>query len=339
MTEDAGESYKLALGFSLGKSHGRAVPPHSDDAGSAQTVEAKPKKLSIRALLDHLWHSARLTHWSPAMTGRRNWPLVKHALSQAATSSEARGAPLLDRLFIPEPWNLAAKTAIAARRAAALQRIAHASAAQMGYAILVGEFKDLTAERFGAQLVIKHLPDFPILMDQATHKRAASLLEPLQHGASVIEEAHIIVIATIASAKMGGAQLIEVAFMLVDKRWLPIVDASAHELIDSLAESERRFFVGCRYGVAPDRILATAVLTDTKQSGARSAVALYALPPDLSDHSAEALDDLIEKSGLRAWFWKHGEVMPPFPGINNYDGEVRPTCSNTGGAAVAEPPV
>ena len=121
MTEDAGESYKLALGFSLGKSQGRALPPHSDDAGSAQTVEAKPKKLSIRALLDHLWHSARLTHWSPAMTGRRNWPVVKHALSQAATSSEVRGSPLLDRLFIPEPWNLAAKTAIAARCGATIR--------------------------------------------------------------------------------------------------------------------------------------------------------------------------------------------------------------------------
>ena len=64
---------KLKLDFRLNKSN------KSNNSGvettdiNSQEIKADPTKLTIKALLHHLYDRARLNYWYPKMNGKRGW--------------------------------------------------------------------------------------------------------------------------------------------------------------------------------------------------------------------------------------------------------------------------
>lgn len=57
-------------------------------------------------LLDYLCREADLVAWSPGMTGRRHWGLVAWLLRQAISAAHAKGHPLTERVYLPEPFRV-----------------------------------------------------------------------------------------------------------------------------------------------------------------------------------------------------------------------------------------
>jgi len=79
-------------------------------------VQANPTKLSIRSLLHFLYEEAGLNKWSPKMTGKRNWWIVRKYIIQAAQDKVARKKPLEKILLVPENFSIDNKDEIISRR-------------------------------------------------------------------------------------------------------------------------------------------------------------------------------------------------------------------------------
>lgn len=94
----------LKLDFSLSRSPQRLAS--RDTSLHALSTTPSCPRLSLRGLLLYLWEQAGLTRWQPGFASKRAWATVRRRLLQAAGNKIVGGRPLLDRLFVPEPFSL-----------------------------------------------------------------------------------------------------------------------------------------------------------------------------------------------------------------------------------------
>jgi len=159
----------LKVGFSLTKVGARATPVTGADG--ADSVAGETKKLSLRSLLHYLWHQAELTAWTSRWAGKRHWWNIRWHLREAARQMTVKGGMLSDVLFVPEPFRTSDKAAIEQRRAAALAPALPPRSGARKLMILLGEVKEVSPSRSGHRLIVKHMPDFPFMLDEEIHRR------------------------------------------------------------------------------------------------------------------------------------------------------------------------
>lgn len=289
----------LKLQFALTKSSGRAAPKPGD--GDGDSVKTDASKLSLRALLHFLWEQAGFHKWSPAMQGKRNWAVLRKYLLQAARHKHVKGLDLSDVLYIPEPFTVERKQAIAHRRTAQLAHIAETGGHQgpRRLMVLIAEVKDFSPSRNGHKLVARHSADFPFMLGPGMHERLLKRFEQELSLWESIEGTHLVTIATFGVNQAGVATVEEMALMVTTDNWLPFENRAEKNLIDMLSTDGRRFLKGLRYNLPKNRPLATAVLADTKPP-----TAMYIPPPASGDDYAAALAELIDNSKMTAWVWR-----------------------------------
>lgn len=299
----------LKLDFSLSKSSGRAAPvPCSDEAHSVRT---DGNKLTLRALLHYLWEEAGLQRWTPAMSGKRNWGVIRKYLLQSAQHKSTKGTELNEILYVPESFTAEHKEAIEQRRSAQMSRVelVPGRASPRRLQLLIGEVKEIRPSRYGHKLVIKHLPSFHFMMNHDVHKRLTTRFDTELSLWDAIEGSHLLAVATFGVNQAGVAGVEEIGLMNVTENWLPFESRLEKSLLDALTREGRRFVKGMRYNLANSRPLATAVLTDTHPPAA-----LYIQPVGAGPDYTQALDELIRGSKTRSWIW-HPDTggMPAIP--------------------------
>jgi excisionase family DNA binding protein len=220
ITEEADSGLiAIKLGFRMSKAE-RAAPAGVGSGGVADSVAADPNRLTLRAVLHYLWQEADLATWSPGMAGKRNWRIVSWYLRQAARGKFTKGKPLATRLYVPEPFNAEKKTEIAARRLSAWAPMQQHGPSQQ-FMMLIGELKAIEPARFGHKLVIKHLPDAPLMVDDTLlnllNKRFGDELELWQSD----DEGHLMVIATFSIGRAGLATAEEISLVMTDRNCCP----------------------------------------------------------------------------------------------------------------------
>jgi hypothetical protein len=158
ITEDpaTGET-TLRLDFPLARMPGRSIMPPS--GGEGDSVSSSGTRLSLRGLLHYLWDQAELTRWHPGFSGKRTWATVRRHLLQAAEHKLARGDALRARLYVPEPFSIAEREAINARRLAQWQHAVAVPGKAQHLMLLIGEVKEIVPARYGFKAVVKHMPD------------------------------------------------------------------------------------------------------------------------------------------------------------------------------------
>ncbi|WP_343057935.1 DUF1173 domain-containing protein [Nocardioides soli] len=291
----------IELGFRMSKAE-RAAPTGAGGGGVSDSVAADPNRLTLRAVLHYLWQEADLATWSPGMGGKRNWRVVSWYLRQAARGKFTKGKPLATRLYIPEPFNVEKKTEIAARRLSAWAPMQQHGSAQQ-FMMLIGELKAIDPARFGHKLVIKHLPDAPLTVDDTLlarlNKRFGDEMELWQTD----DEGHLIVIATFSVSRAGLATAEEISLVMTDRNWLPYESLFDKLLLDTALDARRRFTKSLRYNLAPDVPMASLVLTDTE-----TPTAAFLLT---RDDNREAVAEIA--TGIDVWTWVITEDMPALP--------------------------
>ncbi|MHD0301034.1 MULTISPECIES: DUF1173 domain-containing protein [Rhodococcus] len=291
----------IELGFRMSKAE-RAAPTGAGGGGVSDSVAADPNRLTLRAVLHYLWQEADLATWSPGMGGKRNWRVVSWYLRQAARGKFTKGKPLATRLYIPEPFNVEKKTEIAARRLSAWAPMQQHGSAQQ-FMMLIGELKAIDPARFGHKLVIKHLPDAPLTVDDTLlarlNKRFGDEMELWQTD----DEGHLIVIATFSVSRAGLATAEEISLVMTDRNWLPYESLFDKLLVDTALDARRRFTKSLRYNLAPDVPMASLVLTDTE-----TPTAAFLLT---RDDNREAVAEIA--TGIDVWTWVITEDMPALP--------------------------
>ncbi len=290
-TETGGTA--LALDFSLTKGPSRNASP----AGAAEqnSVTADSKKLTLRGTLHYLYDQANLTRWMPRMLGRRSWFIVRRELLEAAVGKKTKGLDLGGALLIPEVFSSERVDEIKFNRHAALTRLSHSSANRM---IVVAPLKEFRQSRFGFHMVLKHLPDMPLQMDDELHGQIVKWFASELAVWDALEETHLLVIGTFSKPQEGIFRLESACLANVDANWLPFDGLNEHALLAQLVKDGRRFTKGLRYNLKRQRPLASAVLQDVGRP-----VALYVIPSDASETFRDDLRRLIEGSGVGAWCW------------------------------------
>lgn len=298
----------LRLDFSLSKTGSRATQAPGD--GGFAGVTADQKKLSLRGLLHYLWHEAELTVWTSRWAGKRHWWTVRWHLLAAARQMTVKGGLLSGILFVPEPFRADNKDAIEQRRSAALAAALPPKAGPRKLMVLVGEVKELAAARSGQKLIVKHLPGFPFLIDDALHRR---LLARFEREFSLWEaepSSHLVAIATFGLNPAGLAIVEEIALMVVSENWIPYETVQEKRLVDGLARAREKSIKGLRYNLHPDQPIANALLQNRTEP-----VALFIVPAGADGGFEASLQDMIAaRREMRTWVWRVGEGdMPPLP--------------------------
>lgn len=302
----------LRLGFSLSKVSRRG--PAANEGEPADSATSSGARLSLRGLLHFLWEDAGFNSWSPAMAGKRSWPVLHRHLLAAIERKRCRGAPLSESLYLPEPWDERRKDEIAARRRAVFLKLASVRKSPRRLMLLLGEVRLIEPGRYGHRLIVKHAPDVEFGLDDALEAAMRRRFETelsAWEGEARGRGVRLIVLGTFAVGLSGRPALEELVLMTVDKNWLPIEDAFDGALVERLVAEERRFTRCLRYNLAASRPLACALLPDAQPEP----TALYIVRPGVSEAHEAALEAMMRTSGLANWAWRPAEgPWPELPG-------------------------
>lgn len=300
----------LKLGFSLSKVAGKAAP--SPGTSEKDSVKTDGNKLTLRGTLHYLWEQAGFNRWSPAMEGKRHWPVIRKYLLLAAENKMTKGSALVERLYIPEPFDKDKKAEIAQRRMARMAKAAAPLKETRQLMIVIGEVAEIGTARYGFKIRFKHVPDCDFMMNEDIHKRLqkrfATEIELWSSNGD--NGVHLMAIATVGVGHTGVPSFEEIALMVVSPGWVPFENQFELMLLGMLGDKKRRYVKGLRYNLASTSPLAAAVLSDTEPQP----TAVYIVPPGASDTYRAEMDKLIEGSKLPSVKWEldSGE-MPAFP--------------------------
>lgn len=300
-------STTLRLDFPLSRSQGKSGPI---PAGAApDSIRTDGARLTLRGLLHLLWEHAGFHRWSPAMAGKRTWWVIRKHLLAAAEDKTAKGSPLADLLFVPEQFYADRREEIAQRRLAQMTRIASTGKGARQLMVVVGEVKEIAPARFGHRLILKHLGDCPLMLDDELHRRLLNRYEIELGLWSSMASTHLMMVGTFGFAATGVASLEEVALMNVNEGWIPFENTFEKTLLDVLTHHHRRYVKCLRYNLPSTKPLACAVMSDTIP-----ATAMYVVPPRTDEEVLREIDALISDSKLPAWRWMAGmSEMPMLP--------------------------
>lgn len=298
----------LKVGFSLTKVGARGRPVAG--ANTAERVAGDTKKLSLRSLLHYLWHQAELTAWTSRWAGKRHWWNVRWHLLEAARQMTVKGGILSDVLFVPEPFRASDKAAIEQRRAVALASALPPRSGPRKMMILLGEVKDISPARTGHRLIVKHMPDFPFMLNEELHRRLRAGFESELMLWSSDEASHLTAIATFGLTPTGLAVIEEMALMVVSENWIPYESVYEKKLVDALAKVQERSVKGLRYNLPPDKPTAAAMVQRQRQP-----VGLHIVPPSADSAYEYELHTLLASApAVDAWIWRPADSeMPQLP--------------------------
>lgn len=298
----------LKVAFGLTKIGTRAAPGVGTSA--ADTIAGDAKKLSLRSVLHYLWHQAELTAWTSRWAGKRHWWNIRWHLIEAAGQMTVKGGMLNEILFVPEPFRAPDKAAIEQRRTSALVPALPPKSGPRKLMILVGEAKDFAPTRSGHRMIVKHMPDFPFLLDERLYLRLKGRFENELALREADETSHLIAIATFGLTPAGLAVVEDMALMVVAENWVPYESAYEKRLVDTLAKVRDRSVKGLRYNLSAEPPTAAAMVQRQSQP-----IALYVVPPSADSAYEEALEELItSRPEIGAWIWRTAEKeMPPLP--------------------------
>jgi hypothetical protein len=312
--DDAGTT-TLRLGFSLSRRQ-MAAPrkdvPRLTNTGADQ-VRSDGARLSLRALLHYLWREAGLHRWVPAMAGKRSWYVIRKHLLKAAESNFVGGRRLADMLYIPEPFILEEKDAIAARRLAQFERLRHMRGADTSLFIVVGEVKEIGEARFGKRIVFKHLPDCAFMLRSDIAARLERKFMQERELWNMFDDLHLVACGTASIGQSGIPAIEELTLMLASAQWLPFENSYEKIVVERLVAHNRRFEKCLRFNLAADKALATAVLSDTPEP-----VVVFVVTPESIDSADKAVEELRSECQYPIVVWNcAGSEFPELPPARN----------------------
>jgi Protein of unknown function (DUF1173) len=287
----------LRFDFALSKGAPKAVP--TGKATEKNGVKTDGKKLGLRGLLHYLWEQAEFNKWSPGMAGKRNWFIVRKYLYAAAKGKTAKNLSLDSLLFIPEVFDLDHQADINKRRQMALKQL-HEIGKPQPFMLVIAEVKDIAKARFGHKMVLKHLPDFPILLNDDIYSRMNKHFAVEFDLWSANDHVHLMVIGTFGINASGIASFQEIAVMPVNEQWLPYENNDELKLINSLIQSNRRFIKCLRYNLPSSIPKASVILADNDNE----TTAIFIRPHNASDDFEQDVQAMIEGNGVKARIWR-----------------------------------
>lgn len=294
----------LRLDFSLAKvAMTRTIVGVS--AKEKATIKVDPKKLSLRSLLHYLYEEAGFNKWSPRMEGKRKWSVIRRYILEAAQGKNAKKAPLLNKLFLPETYQPEKTAQLDVQQRQYFGQFKKQGKSQP-IGIVIGEIDSIEQARYGFRLTLKHMKNKPIFFGEDVYKR---LEKNFSSEISLLFEepdrVHLLSIITFTLSESGNLNLESISLMMTDENWLPFENLDDREVTYRLVNQKRYFAKGLRYNLTKDDIIASALITDLDEPNA-----LYVIPADADEAYRANLDRIIDENKVPATLWDIDGCVP-----------------------------
>ncbi len=295
---------ELRTGFAWTLAAGRA--PTVGDTRDTPEVRRTRRRLSLRGLMHFLFDRAGFNRWSPAMAGKRHQGVVQWHLMAAADGVQVRGEPLVDRLYVPEPFSEARKAGLVAHRREVFRRLMPREGATP-LMVVLGEFKACEASANGHWVWIRHMPDSPLRVEPTTWSRIergfASLFEA--RDADGQHDLKLVLAALVRARREQVLELEAASVMLTTRDWIPLDGLHELPLVQALLAGRRRFLKPLRYEARSAAGFANALLLDAGPAP----VPLHVLSPFMSPAERRAKERAVQ-ADPGCWVWDTAEAMP-----------------------------
>jgi len=303
------DGIELRLDFPLTRRTGRAAAVR--DAPSVSDVTVARKQLSLRGLLHYLWEQARFNRWYPRMQGKRSYAVVRKFLLRACEQVETKGLRLSERVFIPEPFQRDHAAQIARRHREALSLLSSPEGQlQFKMMIAIGELKDLRPTTVGYQLVLRHLPDCALLLDQTAGDRTKRAFDS-ELIAWTAAQVRLVVACLIHARHEHCYQIDSLTIMMTSRQWIPLDHVLENDVAEKLVAEERAFIKPLRYDAKHVGDFPNFLLLD---AGARP-TPLDITSAFLSEEKQAAKARAIRVRQANGWLWdaRQGGAVPELP--------------------------
>ena len=311
--EHSPDQVEVRTDFAMSRLPGKAVPRGEAVIDPAE-VHAPRKRMSLRALLHFLYERAGFNRWYPAMEGRRNQGVLHKYLSEAARGVTVKGASLDERLYVPEPFRVELKDEIGERRRKKLALLlSPEDAVHYKMAIIVGEYNGSEQTVFGRRIVVKHMPDVPLYIENKAWERVERSYAPTLQArdADVPRKPRVMMAALVYAKREHVYQVDMVSMMLTTDQWIPLDGLHELPLIEELQREQRVFMKPLRYDAKSAAAFPNVLLLDS----GKVPLPLHAVSP-----FADAKERSIKQKSLAgspsAWVWRIDQNMPPLPQRN-----------------------
>jgi hypothetical protein len=160
-------------------------------------------------------------------------------------------------------------------------------------------------------MVLKHLPDCPLVLDSTTGRQLARRFERELLAKVQQPDTRLLVGCTIRPAAEGLGHADTLAMMAVTPQWLPFEHLLERALLVELVRQGRRFLKPLPYEAGPSAAFASALLLDTGDA----TIPLHLEPPSAGGQRGARGDGERSVPGSKRWIWRPGEalVMPALP--------------------------
>jgi hypothetical protein len=274
---------------------GRARSP-----AQAPALAMRKKRLTLRGLLHLIWDQAQFNRWSPNMQGKRNWAVIRHFATQAAERIVLKGAPLAQRLFMPEAFHAEHALQIHQRRE---QRFASmlpgATCDRHRLLLVIGELKELKQISVGYRLTLKHAPDCAFLVEQKLAGRVMRLCADAFQARDTLPGTRLLSAFTLAVNALDDYRVDTMTVMAVTENWIPFANAYEKKLTDALTLARRRFIKPLDYDAPAAVAIPDFLLLDAGDA----VLAMYIALATASKTRKRAQDELIKHTAGPAWVW------------------------------------
>lgn len=208
----------LRLEASLSSRPGGAQGPVS--SRPRDEVKDRGRRLSLGDLLRYLWSEAGLNQWRPEWSGRRSWGTVRRRLLESADGKYIGRRALRALLLVPEPFTPEHREEIDARHVARLRSLCEPGpGGERRIGLMLAELKQLVPGRLGRLAVLKHLPDRPLVADDALVNRLMRRYEEVLDQWNEDPSSHLVVLATFAVRENRRPVIRECTVALANENW------------------------------------------------------------------------------------------------------------------------
>ena len=299
---------ELRVNFPWTRTTGRSVA--RGEARDVVDVATPRHRMSLRALMHFLFERAGFNRWSPGMQGKRNQGVLHKYLLEAAEDVSVKGVALLERLYVPEPFNEATKADAAQRRREKLA-VLRPREGHSPLAVLIGEFKASETTTLGRRIWIRHMPDAPLLATIRTWERIERVFAPLfeARDADTGFKVRLMMAALVGARREHTYEIEAASLMLTSEHWIPIEGIHELPLVHALVEQRRRFLKPLRYDAKGTAGFATALLLD---NGA-TPLPLHVVSAFMKPTERLTKARMLANFGAGAWVWATDDRMPALP--------------------------
>jgi len=291
-------------------SEGLGVRAKSQEANGSGASSKKGEanshrsRLSLLALLQYLWHTAEFNRWSPKMRGKRNYFVLYKYLMAAAEKLEVKNKHLSQYLYLPEPFKVEHKEAIAKRAQQKLYDLLLDSGGRKKRMLVVGVVKKFSASQYGYGVQLKHAP--PPLTFWLNNDVLGSFLKEAggaieDPNALLGDDHHLVMIMTVDRTATGNYAAAKAACMKTNKDYIPFDNPHQQQMLDDLQQT-RLFSRQLPFDAEKDDVFPDFLLLDAGRHPVPMYVFGYGQRPK---HDAAVREHIkhFESVNEPCWYW------------------------------------